>query len=145
MALKLKLDESAMEDAFFEDTCLLGLASALPPYRLCWMLNEHFDINFTCEPEMTLESTKKDNKYYYMIYEHQLENSSNRYLLYQLKNNNVSLLPEISTVDYLWLIQSGESEQDAAEIAEELKKVPDIQFSRIIERAQLKNVKSLLV
>ena len=145
MALKLKLDESAMEDAFFEDTCLLGLASALPPYRLGWILNEHFDINFTCEPEMTLESTKKDNNYYYMIYEHQLENSSNRYLLYQLKNNNVSLLPEISTVDYLWLIQSGESEQDAAEIAEELKKIPDIQFSRIIEREQLKNVKSLLV
>ena len=143
--LKMKLDEEAMEEAFFEETCLLGLATALPPYRLCWILNNHFDINFRCEPDMTLQLSKKDNDYYYLMYEYQLPNSSNRYLLYQLKNNNVSLLPEISTVDYLWLIQTGTPEDDAAYLAEELRNIPDIQFSRVIDRDQLKNVKSLLV
>lgn len=157
MALKLKLNEREMADDFFEDTCLLGIASSLPPYRLCWVLNDHFDINLTCEPDMTLELAEKDkpymNKgiqtenvaYFYTVYEYQLPNSCHRYLLYQLKNNNVSLLPDFKKIDYLWLIQTADSIEDTRDIADELRKIPDVLFTQVIEPSQIKNPQSLLV
>ena len=141
----MKLDESAMEDAFFEGTCLLGIVSALPPYRLCWIINRYFDIDFACMPDMTLISSKKQVEYYYMIYEHCLPNSEHRYLLYQLKNKNLSLLPELAAIDYLWLIQTGCPEDDGQEIAARLRAIPDIQLVRVLHRDQLKNARSLLV
>lgn len=143
--LKLKLDEEAMQESFFEETCLLGIGSTLPPYRLCWMLNRHFDIDLVCDPDLMLSSTTKDLTCQYMVYEYKLPNSYNRYLLYQLKNNNVSLLPEIKNIDYLWMVQTADSEEDARNISEQLRTIADIQFSRIIDRAQLKNARSLIV
>jgi len=143
--VKYKLDETAMEDMFFDETCLLGIGSALPPYRLCWLINQHLDLDFICDPDLMLQSVSKDRSARHAVYEYRLPNSANRYLLYQLKNNNISLLPEISTVDYLWLVQTFEYEEDAQAIASSLRSLPDIQFCQVIDRRQLKRARSLIV
>ena len=142
---KYKLDEAFMEDAFFEDTALIGIVSGLPAYRLCWMLNNYFDIEFACEPDMTLALSVKGNISYLPVYQYQFKNSPDRYLLYKLKVDNVSLLPETGRLDYMWLVQTATFDTDVIDIANALKKIPDITLSQILERSQLKNVKNLLV
>lgn len=160
--MKLKLDELKMEDAFFEESTLVGIATGMPAYRLCWMLNNLFDINFVCETDMTitiLQAKKQDlfadmsmnlqdtdqEMVYLPVYQHQIPNSIDRYLLYKLKADNASLLPEIPRMDYLWLVQTWNHEEDAANIISELRKLPDIILSQVLERGQLKNLKNLLV
>ena len=145
--MKLKLNEDDMEDMFFEDSALVGIVSGLPAYRLCWMLNKHFDINFVCVPEMTLELVIKGNTTYLPVYQYLIPNTEHRYLIYKLKIDNASLLPEINRMDYMLLVQTGEgaSQTDAENLSAELKKIPDILLSQVLQRDQLKNLKNLLV
>ena len=142
---KLVLDMSAMQKDFFEDAAMVGIGSAAPAYHLCWLLNRHFEINFVRDPEQNILLQKKENKYYFPIYHYDFPNSSYKYLLYKLKNANESLLPETKLLDYLWLIQTANPEDDAVYIAAQLKDLPDVQLSQIIEPGQLKNLNNLFV
>ena len=142
---KLVLDTSAMQDDFFEDTAMIGISTAQQGYRICWILNQHFDINFLRDPDQNLCLQKKDSKYYFPIYQYHLPNSSHKYLLYKLKNGNESLLPETRQLDYLWLIQTDNPEDDALSIVSELRNIPDVQLAQILAPDQLKNINNLLV
>lgn len=131
---------------FFEETAMLGISSGLPAYRLCWVLNKYFEIDFVCEPEMTNTFYRTEKEvFYFPVFQYELPNSTNRYILYKLKSNKVSLLPEISSFDYLWLIQTGFPEEDAKTIGNGLKKIPEVTISRYIEIDDLTNLKNLLV
>lgn len=144
--MKYKLNEVLMEDEFFEETSMIGIVSALPPYRLCWVLNGLFDIDFVCETDMTINLSLKGGEIASLpVYQYQYPNSANRYLLYKLKVENTSLLPEINKMDYIWLVQTGTHDEDVLEIAAALKRSPDIILSQILERSQLKNLKNLLI
>src|SRR6185369_12147490 len=50
----LVLDIVEMKDNFFANAAMIGIASAEPGYRLCWILNNHFDTNFVNAPENTI-------------------------------------------------------------------------------------------
>jgi hypothetical protein len=142
---KMVLDTEAMQEDFFADTAMLGIATASPAYHLCWLLNRHFDINFIRDADLNISTQKKDDQYYFPIYKYDLPNSSHKYLLYKLKNGTESLLPEPRQLDYLWLIQTANPEEDAERIAREIRNIPDIQLAQILVPGQLKNVNNLLI
>ena len=142
---KWTLDIGAMQDDFFADSSMIGIVTAMPGYRFCWTLNEHFDINFLREPGQDIPMQKKDNKFHFPVYQYDLANSYHKHLLYKLKNGNETLLPEIRQIDYLWLIQTASPEEDAHRIARELRNIPDIQLARILVTEELKNLKNLIV
>jgi len=142
---KLVLDTSAMHDDFFEGTAMIGIGTAQQGYRFCWMLNQHFDINFIRDPEQNICLQKKDAKYYFPIYQYDLPNSGHKYLLYKLKNGNESLLPEARQLDYLWLIRTSSPEDDALALTAELRNISDVQLARILLPEELKNLNNLLV
>ena len=142
---KLKLDDIAIEDSFFEESSLVGISSVLPAYRLCWLLNRHFDVQFICEPGMTIISNKSEMTYYYPVYQYEIPDSCFRHVIYKLKSENLSILPEINAIDFLWLIQSPYHESAATDIVFKLRKLPDVLLSQKIELSQLKNVKNLIL
>ncbi len=142
---KLVLDTAAMRDDFFDEAAFVGIVSAEPAYRFCWLLNNHFDINFIRDPEQNVSFLKKENKFHFQVYQCHLPNSFHKYLLYKLKDGGESLLPEIRQMDYLWLIQTANSEADAARIAGELKNIPEVQLTQILSIGQLKSANNLLV
>jgi hypothetical protein len=135
----------AMQEDFFSDTAMIGIVTAMQGYRLCWMINQHFDINFIRDPEQDIPLQKKDNKFYFPVYSYDLANSNHKYLLYKLKNGNETLLPETKQLDYLWLIQTANPEGDALRISREIRSIPDIQLAQILDAEQLKNIKNLIV
>ncbi len=142
---KLVLDMAAMQEGFFADTAMVGIATATPGYHLCWMLNRHFDINFERDPDQVISSQKKDNQYYFPIYQYLFPNSSHKYLLYKLKNGAETLLPEAKHLDYVWMVQTASPEIDAMDIARELRNIPDVQLAQVLTGDQLKNLNNLLM
>jgi hypothetical protein len=143
---KLVLNMKEMQEDFFADTAMIGIATAMPGYHLCWALNRHFDIDFERDPEQNISSQKKENQYHFPIYQYLFPNSSHKYMLYKLKNGAESLLPETKQLDYLWMVQTTDPEHDAMEIALELRNMPDVQLAQIIDAEQLKkSIKNLLV
>lgn len=142
---KLVLDMTAMKEDFFADAAMVGIGTALPAYHLCWRLNKHFEISFTRDPDLNIPMQKKDNQYYFPIYQYIFPNSNYKYLLYKLKNGNETLLPETRQLDYLWMIHTANPEEDALWISGELKNIPDIQLAQVFDPHQLKNLGNLLV
>lgn len=142
---KLVLDMAAMQEDFFADTAMIGIVTAMPGYHFCWLLNNHFDINFVKDPEQNIVSKKKDNEYHFPVYQYDFPNSNHKYVLYKLKNGKESLLPETGQMDYLWMIQTADPAEDVKILAEELRNIPDIQLARILDHDQLKSLGNLLV
>ena len=137
---------SAMQEDFFADTALVGIATALPAYRFCWLLNKQFNIDFIREPELDVcLQIVPEKSTYFPIYQYALPLSGNKYLLYKLKNDKESLLPEAKQLDYLWLLQSNAPETDAQEIVQHLRNVPEIQLAQLLVPEKLKSLNHLLV
>ncbi len=136
---------AAMQEDFFADVAMLGIVTAVPGYHLCWLLNRYFDINFVREPDQNLPLQKKKNQYYFPIYQYDFPNSNYKYLLYKLKNGSESLLPETRQLDYLWLIQTANPDEDADKIAAELKNIQEIQLAQLLIPGQLKSLNNLLL
>jgi hypothetical protein len=147
---KMVLDTNAMLEDFLEDTVMIGIVTAQPAYRFCWILNHHFDIDFIRDPEQNLSLKKKDkdkkeNEYKFPIYHYDFPNSNHKYLLYKLKSGSESLLPETKQMDYLWLIQTANPKADAKFLINELRNIPDVQLAQILASDQLKSISNLLV
>ena len=144
------LDMKATKDSFFEDTAMIGIAAAQPGYRFCWILNNYFDIDFTRDPAQDIPLQKADRqknitKHNFPLYQYDLPNCNHKYLLYKLKDGNESLLPETKHLDYLWLVQTANYEEDALNILNQLKNIPDVQLAQILVATQLKSMINLLV
>lgn len=143
--LSLKLNMDAMEDTFFEDTAMLGIVTAAPPYRLCWILNEFFDIDFARDPEQNIDLKRKGIEYRFPIYHYDLPNSTHKYLLYKLKQGSEPLLPETRQLDYLWLVQTGNAEADAMWLVQQLRNISDVQLATPLDPDQMKSIANLLI
>ncbi len=135
---------AAMQEDFFADTAMIGISTAAQGYRLCWLLNRHFDINFERDPDQNLSSRKKEKEYYFPIYHCPFPNSNHKYSLYKLKNGTETLLPEAKQLDYVWMVQTANPELDAMDIVRELRNIPEVQLATVLASDQLKNLNNLL-
>ena len=139
----LSLDDT--KDIFFDETALVGIATALPGYKLCWHLNRVFDYKFIRNVESDIELPKNGKVYFFphYIYEDPSRNLLCR--LYHLKSGNQRLLPEIKQFDFLWAIQSATCNHDALSITKTLKNTNDITHAHIFALDQIKTWKHLMV
>lgn len=146
MSKNWTLDTIAMQEDFFTDTALIGIVSAVPAYRFCWLLNEQMDTNFVRQPDLDIcLQASAEKQLYFSIYQYSLPLSECRYLLYKLKNEKESLLPEVKQLDYLWMIQSNTADVLADNIMQRLRDIPDVQLAQILPADRLKNLDHLLV
>ena len=133
-------------DEFFSDSALIGISCALPGYRFCWTVNNAFGFDFVREPEFDVEyKPSRDNVHYFSLYQFEAPHSSSRHLLYKLRSEKKSLLPEIKQLDYLWLIRGFTAEVDVLVITSGLKQLPDIQLAKSLDPASLTHLNHLLI
>lgn len=137
---------AAMQEDFFADTAMIGIASALPAYRFCWLLNNHFDINFVREPDMDVSlQVSADTQHHFPLYKFCRQASGASHSLYRLKSGKESLLPEAKQLDYLWLVQSNTPEADVQIYTRLLRDIPDVQLAQILATERLKNLNNLII
>ena len=141
---KMTLDISAMHDDFFADSALVGIATALPGYRFGWLLNKEFGTAFVRKPDMDIPLQKApDKSVYFPVYEYCVPLGGVKHLLYKLKNDKDTLLPEVKQLDYLWLLQGDIA--DVPQIVRHLRNVPDVQLAQLLSVDKLKSLTNLLI
>jgi len=146
MSAKLVLDTTAMAEEFFSDTALTGIVCALPAYRFMWLLNERLDMNFMRNPDMdVMIQSSKGKEHYFSVYQYCTPLNGCQHLMYQLKSDKETLLPEVKQLDYLWLIQSATAEEDARAIIHHMRDIGEIQLAQLLSLDKLKNQNNLLV
>lgn len=146
MSAKLVLDMGAATDSFFSGTAMVGIGSALPGYKFCWTINRNLGLNFARKPENDVAyQPAKDDKHFFSLYQYKIPYSSCTHLLYRLRSEKNSLLPEIKQLDYLWLISSQDAATEAQEIISNLRNIPEVQLAQSISTDRLKNLNNLLL
>lgn len=137
---------AAMQEEFFADTALIGIATALPGYRLCWLLNSRLNMCFVRDVDSDICIRSNDGEpRYFAIYKYYRPLNGNTHLIYKLKTDEDILLPEIRQLDYLWMIQSTTPDADAAILTRYLREMPEIQLAQMLQAERMKNLSYLLV
>ena len=127
--MKLKLDMEEMADDFFEDTRLIGIVAPLKDYVLCWQLNHLFRFEFRNNPDIEIQLTKKQRRYFFSIFEYGEPNTSLRHYLYNNQYDGEYLLPEFKHLDFLWLLKDDWiSDDDLQQIIRVVRGISGVQL-----------------
>jgi hypothetical protein len=142
---KLILDTKELTAAFFEDTHLLGIMSAIKDYRFCWHLNNEIGLNFRLNPDLEMKLIKKQRTYFFEVYEY---NEPTVFLSHYLYNNQFDgeyLLPELKHFDFLWLMKGDEvSDSTLQQTVQIIRSITNVQLVTALSDAMIKNKENLV-
>lgn len=166
------IDTSEMTRNFFRDAAFAGIASPLPVYRFCWLLNTRLEMDFRNMPEYTIEmGVGKGNKlkrvtaapapglfadasteppaasrFYFPTFIFEPPASATRHIIYTLKQDNQFLVPELKHLDFLWKVEASDAEHLLHLLLPAVQQMRDVQAARLISHdSLLKSAENLLL
>ena len=142
---KLKIDNEALAEEFFEDCQLLGIVAPVKDYQFSWQLNQLLGINFRVNNDIEIQLTKKQRAYFFSIYEYPVPSITLTHYLYNNQFDGEYLLPEFKHLDFLWLIK-GEpvSAADLKELIQSVRSIPGVQLVMEMTNEKIKNKQHLI-
>ena len=92
--MKLRIDNEAMFEDFFENTRLLGIVASMEQYRFCWHLNQILNFDFRINNAIEIHLNKKERNYFFSIYQYGQQAGTINHYLYNNEDDGEYLLPE---------------------------------------------------
>ena len=143
--MKLKIDNEALAEEFFEDAALLGIVAPVKDYQFSWQLNQLLGLDFRVNNEIEIQLTKKQRKYFFSIYEYALPAISLTHYLYNNEHDGEYLLPEFKHLDFLWLIKGDTvSPNDLKELVQSIRTLPGVQLVTEMTNEKIKHKQHLI-
>ncbi|MFN8321850.1 MAG: IPExxxVDY family protein [Chitinophagales bacterium] len=121
------------------DYKLVGLASSLKEYKLCYHLNNLLNCDFRKLNDQTFEPTDRSRVIQFSVFKSGEEQDKNQFIVFSNKNLNEVLLPEISNFDYVIQIKGKYSEDEMGALMNGIKQFPEVVMTAEIP---LKKIKS---
>ena len=142
---KLKIDNEALAEEFFEDSLLLGIVAPLKDYQFSWQLNQLLGLNFRVNNDIEIQLSRKQRKYFFSIYEYAVPSITLVHYLYNNQFDGEYLLPEFKHLDFLWLIKGDIVEaDDLAALIQAIKTLPGVQLVNEMTNEKIKNKQHLI-
>ena len=143
--MKLKIDNEALAEEFFEDASLLGIVAPIKDYQFSWQLNQLLGLDFRVNNDIEIQLTKKQRKYFFSIYEYALPAISIAHYLYNNENDGEYLLPEFKHLDFLWLIKGDPvSAEDLKALIQSIRTLPGVQLVTEMTNEKIKHKQHLI-
>ncbi len=143
--MKLKIDNEALAEEFFEDSLLLGIVAPIKDYQFSWQLNQLLGFNFRVNNDIEIQLTKKQRKYFFSIYEYAVPAVTLTHYLYNNQYDGEYLLPEFKHLDFLWLIK-GEpiAAEDLKLLLQSIRSLPGVQLVSEMTNEKIKHKQHLI-
>lgn len=143
--LKLKIDNEALAEEFFEDSLLLGIVAPVKDYQFSWQLNQVLGFNFRVNNDIEIQLTRKQRKYFFAIYEYAVPSITLVHYLYNNQFDGEYLLPEFKHLDFLWLIKGDIVEaDDLSALIQAIRALPGVQLVTEMTNEKIKNKQHLI-
>ena len=143
--MKLKIDNEALAEEFFEDSILLGIVAPVKDYQFSWQLNQLLGLDFRVNNDIEIQLTKKQRKYFFRIYEYALPAISLSRYLYNNENDGEYLLPEFKHLDFLWLIKGDPvPPEDLKALIQSIRTLPGVQLVNEMTNENIKHKQHLI-
>ncbi len=142
---KLKIDNEALAEEFFEDSLLLGIVAPLKDYQFSWRLNQLLGFSFRVNNDIEIQLTKKQRKYFFSIYEYAVPAITLTHYLYNNQHDGEYLLPEFKHLDFLWLIKGDQIDpEDLGILLQSIRSLPGVQLVTEMTNEKIKNKQHLI-
>lgn len=142
---KLKIDNEALAEEFFEDSLLLGIVAPIKDYQFSWQLNQLLGFDFRVNNDIEIQLARKQRKYFFAIYEYAVPSITLVHYLYNNQFEGEYLLPEFKHLDFLWLIKGDIVEaDDLASLVQAIKTLPGVQLVTEMTPEKIRNKQHLI-
>jgi hypothetical protein len=143
--MKLKIDNDALAEEFFEDSLLLGIMAPVKDYQFSWHLNQLLGLDFRLNNDLEIKLTKKDRHYFFAVYEYQVPGLFLNHYLYSNKFDGEFLLPEFKHLDFLWLIKGDvPNSEELQALMQAIRTVHSVQLVIEMTNEKIKNKQHLI-
>ncbi len=137
--MKHKLDIEQISDNFFEKTKILGIATSLKNYQLCYHIEKSIQIDFQTSKDLQIPLEKNKRAYSFTVYEFYQSTFFVEHFLYSNKNDGEPLLPELPHLDFIWLIKGDFLEQNFINLQQQLKNINGVQLVIEVPQEKIKS------
>jgi hypothetical protein len=139
--MKLKLNDDEMSDNFFEGTRILGIASTLKNYQLCFHIEKNLQIDFRTSADLQIPLEKNKRTYSFTVYEFVQPAIATEHFLYSNKNDGESFLPELQHLDFIWLLKGSffENDEEFTKLQRQLRDITGIQLVTEVSHDKIKS------
>lgn len=143
--MKLRFDNEAMLQEFFENTRLLGIVAPLEQYRLCWHLNQTLNFDFRINNSLEIHLNKKTRNYFFPVYQYGQQSGTINHYLYNNEDDGEYLLPEFKHLDFLWLMKDDIMKDEEVDVfINSIKTIPSVQLVVELTNEKIKNKQHLV-
>jgi hypothetical protein len=143
--MKLRIDNEAMLEDFFENTRLLGIVASIEQYRFCWHLNQVLNFDFRINNSIEIHLNKKMRNYFFPIYQYGERAGTIKHYLYNNEDDGEYLLPEFKHLDFLWLMKDDIMKDEEVNIfMNSIKTIPSVQMVMELTNEKIKNKQNLV-
>jgi len=142
---KLKIDNEALAEEFFEDSLLLGIVAPIKDYQFSWQLNRMLGFGFRLNNDIEIQLNKKKRTYFFSIFEYAVPSITLVHYLYNNQHDGEYLLPEFKHLDFLWLIKGDPIETgDLGILIQSIRSLPGVQLVTEMTNEKIKNKQHLI-
>ena len=143
--MKLRIDNEAMLEEFFENTRLLGIVASIEQYRFCWHMNQLLNFDFRINHSIEIHLNKKTRHYFFPIYQYGGQAGTIQHYLYNNEDDGEYLLPEFRHLDFLWLMKDDVlKDQELSVLMSSVKTIPSVQMVVELTNEKIKNKQHLI-
>ena len=143
--MKMRLDNRAVTDNFFDDTRLLGIMAPMKDYLFCWQVNKMLQIDLRMNPDMEMKLIRKNREYFFPVFEYAEPTTCLVHYMYGNKCDGEYLLPEFKHLDYLWLLKGDwVSDESLQQLSQTLRSVAAVQLVVELPPAKIRNKEHLV-
>lgn len=144
--MKLKIDNEALAEEFFENSFLMGIVSPISDYLFMWHVNQKLGLKFRLNTSLEIQLKKKKRDYFFAVYEYLEPGCTTCHLLYNNQYDGEYLLPEFKHLDFLWLVKSEEIDKAASTaLLQSIKLIPSVQLVNEMTNEKIKNKQHLIL
>ena len=120
------------------DYRLIGIASALKEYKVCYHLNQLLGCDFRKLQALVFEPKDRSRKTEFSVFKAE-DGEKNTFIVFSNKNMGEYLLPEISNFDYVVQIRGKFTDEYVLTLMDGIKKFPEVVMC---SEVPLKKIKS---
>lgn len=136
------LDNSDLEDEFFEDVRLIGMVSALEYYQLISNINQIFGFSFAKNHQLEIQV----KEHFFPVFDFAEEEKSIEHFIFCNRRTTHYMMPDAKNIDFIWLIKGNIQFQESInQLPNYLKKVTGIDFCFEIKSSSLKMRQLLII
>lgn len=126
------------------DYQLIGIASSLREYKLCYHLNQLLGCDFRKLKDLIFGSAERTRTVQFSVFKAGEEEDLNKFIIFTNKSLGEVLLPEVSNFDYIVQVHGPYEAEDVDHLINGIKKLPEVMMTAEIPLKKIKSKERLV-